>query len=427
MVWGVCCRTLRRPQGAEDAFQPTFLVLVLVLVRRAAAVVPPERVGNWLYGVARQTARKARATAVRRARRERQVANLPEPAAAEPVPPNDWTPLLDAELARLPDPYRAVVVLCDLEGRTRAEAARELGVPEGTVGSRLARARGMLASRLARHGLSVTGGAVGASLPTAAAGAPPPLVAATIRAAGLMAAGRAGTTGAISTTTIALTEGVLRTILLTKLARVTATVLLALATCTGGALAVLQLRAADAPGSSPGQENKGIRPKGAVPQKGEPAGDPKLIAGKWKLAAFRMDGVRLAGKELADYLTGNDFPAEWTFTAEHLEWPAPKPGVAKVRIPYRLDEKATPRRIDVGTFGLGQDVKYPFTTLGVCVQADGRHAGNLLGPERPTAARRLRDGAEGRPCPAGARPGSGEEGVAGPARRSLPPCGVTSC
>src|SRR5947207_15893198 len=59
MVWGVCCRLLTNRQ---DAFQATFLVLV----RRAAAVVPGEMVANWLYGVARQTALKARATTARR-------------------------------------------------------------------------------------------------------------------------------------------------------------------------------------------------------------------------------------------------------------------------------------------------------------------------------------------------------------------------
>src|SRR5476651_1945472 len=74
MVWGVCNRLLRSHHDAEDAFQATFLVLV----RKAASVVPREAVGNWLFGVARQTALRVLATAAKRGGRERQVVNMPE-------------------------------------------------------------------------------------------------------------------------------------------------------------------------------------------------------------------------------------------------------------------------------------------------------------------------------------------------------------
>src|SRR5262249_9000835 len=122
MVWGTVRRLLDNYHDAEDAFQATFLVLA----RKAASLRPREMVANFLYGVARQTALKRRATAARRKGRERQVATLPEPAAADRELRCDLLFLLDEELTRLPDKYRALIVLCDLEGMTRKEAAGRL-------------------------------------------------------------------------------------------------------------------------------------------------------------------------------------------------------------------------------------------------------------------------------------------------------------
>src|SRR5947209_6715102 len=152
MVWGVCRRVLRDHHDAEDAFQATFLVLV----RKAAAIAPRSQVGNWLYGVARQTALKARMSRSKREVRERKVANMPEPALMERALWNDLQPVLDQELSRLPEKYRTVIVLCDLEGQTRKGAARQLGLPEGTLAGRLTRGRALLAKRLARCGLAVS-------------------------------------------------------------------------------------------------------------------------------------------------------------------------------------------------------------------------------------------------------------------------------
>ena len=128
MVWGACRRLLSH-HDAEDAFQATFLVLV----RKAASIVPREMVGNWLYGVAHQTALQARRNAARRSAREVQVPEMPDTVAVQQDQWLDVQPLLDQELNLLPDNYRAVLVLCDLEGRTRKEVARQLGVPEGSV------------------------------------------------------------------------------------------------------------------------------------------------------------------------------------------------------------------------------------------------------------------------------------------------------
>jgi RNA polymerase sigma factor (sigma-70 family) len=222
MVWGVCRRILRNCQDAEDAFQATFLVLL----RKAASVVPRERLANWLYGVAYQTALKARATAAKRRARETQMVDMPEPAFVERDRPHDLQDLLDQELIRLPFKYRIVVLLCDLEGRTRKEAARQLGVPEGTVAGRLARARVMLTKRLVRQSLPLSGGTLAAALSEGAAPGcmPASLANSTIKIATSVAAGQA-TTGIVSVKVAALAEGVLKAMLLTKLKTATGTLL----------------------------------------------------------------------------------------------------------------------------------------------------------------------------------------------------------
>src|SRR5262245_32674770 len=229
MVWGVCRRLLHIHHDAEDAFQATFLVLV-----RKAAGVPRQAVANWLYGVARQTAVRLRVTAAKRGRRETQVVHMPEPTVEE-VRDADWQSVLDEELCRLPGHYRGVVVLCDLDGMTRREAARQLGIPEGSVASRLARARAMLAKRLARRGFGLPAGSVGAvlSVGSASGSAPPALVASAIKAVTLVAAGQAAATGVISAKVAALTEGVITAMLTAKVRGVVALALVACALAAG--------------------------------------------------------------------------------------------------------------------------------------------------------------------------------------------------
>jgi RNA polymerase sigma factor (sigma-70 family) len=209
MVWGVCRRTLANDDDAEDAFQATFLVLV----RKAASIRSAELTANWLYRVAHNTARKARQTAAKRSAREKQVTVLPEPQQAEQPDGElgaELRPLLDEELNRLPEKYRVAVVLCDLEGRTRPEVARQLRLAEGTVGSRLARGRALLARRLARRGLTVSATSLAAALPHqgAAAAVPATLLMGTVQAASLLAGGEAAAAGAISAHVSALSEEV---------------------------------------------------------------------------------------------------------------------------------------------------------------------------------------------------------------------------
>lgn len=216
MVLGVCRRILRNHHDAEDAFQATFLVLV----RKAASVVPREMVANWLYGVACNTARRARTATARRHTREKHLTETMEAQAARPEEHGHGLEgLLDQELAQLPDKYRVPIVLCDLEGKTHKEAALQLGWPVGTVSGRLARGRTMLAERLTRKGLVLSAGslAIVVSQNVARASVPPSLVVSTIKAASSFAVGQAVTSGAITNGVAALAEGVLKTMFVTRL------------------------------------------------------------------------------------------------------------------------------------------------------------------------------------------------------------------
>jgi RNA polymerase sigma factor (sigma-70 family) len=214
MVLGVCRRLLRHEYDAEDAFQATFLVLA----RKAGSVRPPGRVGPWLYGVARHTALAARrASACRRAHE----AAAAEVAAVRAVVPASAAEgglgeVLEMELARLPERYRAAVVLCGLEGRPYRQAAALLGWPEGTVASRLARARALLAERLARRGVLLPAGGLAAALAPGAV--PAPLSAAAVGAALFYGPGAAG---AVAPPVAGLAEAVLRGMLMAKLKTIT--------------------------------------------------------------------------------------------------------------------------------------------------------------------------------------------------------------
>jgi RNA polymerase sigma factor (sigma-70 family) len=189
-----------------------------VLVRKAASIRPRELVGNWLHGVAYRTALNARCLNARRRRKEREAQRAGRPGPSEGGAMGEMLGRLDEALGRLPEKYWAPVVLCELEGRSRKEAARALGLPEGTLSWRLAQARKMLARKLARPGPALSAVAVAAVLSQGAAPAalPPPLLQATAKAGLRLAAGRA-LVDAVPPKVVALTQGVLKAMLLTKL------------------------------------------------------------------------------------------------------------------------------------------------------------------------------------------------------------------
>jgi RNA polymerase sigma factor (sigma-70 family) len=235
MVLGVCRRILGNHDDADDAFQATFLVLV----RRAASVRPRDRVAAWLHGVARRTALYARRARGRHWVREKHLLDLPEPATEHPGPDDDLRPVLDEGLSRLPEKYRLPIVLCDLEGKTIKEAARQLAWPQGTLAGRLARGRKLLARRLASRGAALSAGALGAALAVdaAAAGVPAPLIQSTIKVATLVAAGQVTVAGTVPATVAAFLQGVETSMALARMKLVLTLGALALCLCGFGGVA----------------------------------------------------------------------------------------------------------------------------------------------------------------------------------------------
>jgi RNA polymerase sigma factor (sigma-70 family) len=284
MVWDVCCRILRCHQDAEDAFQATFLVLV----RKAASIAAKESVANWLYGVARQTALKARAMAAKRGDKEKQVAELPEPAAVEHTRRCDLRSVLDDELSHLPEIYRAVIVLCDLEGRTRKESARQLGCPEGTVAGRLARARAMLAKRLARHGLAV---ATVLSHRETSAALPANVVSSTIKAARLFAV---GTVAGVPTQVIDLTEGVVKNMTLSRFKKAAVALLLI---CVMGGAGVMISRTAGGEQRAPASDKADVKAKPQWEYKALSYDDIKALEFQKRGTDSLEDGLNSLGRD----------------------------------------------------------------------------------------------------------------------------------
>jgi RNA polymerase sigma factor (sigma-70 family) len=252
MVWGVCRRMLPNRQDAEDAFQATFLVLV----RKPASVRPAERVGNWLHGVAVRAAQKAAAAA---RRRERSVEGVADPAVVEAGAWRDVLPILDEELSLLPDRYRSVIVLCDLDQMTRTAAARQLGVPEGTVAGWLARARALLGKRLARRGVGTPVLAALICERVVSAVVPASVVRVTIEAANQAGPAAAG----VAT----LTEGVIRAMFLNKIKGAAIAVLVGFGAMASGAALLTRPTAAAQPArtEATGPVKPVERPAGGTP------------------------------------------------------------------------------------------------------------------------------------------------------------------
>ncbi len=223
MVLGVCRRVLGDSHDAEDAFQATFLVLA----KKAALIRDPNLLGPWLHGVAHRVAVRARANAAIRRSRERSGAEEAAMAASiglggeDSVVRAELRAALDDEVARLPERFRRVVVLCYLDGLTHDQAAERLRCPVGTVRSRLSAAREKLRGRLVRRGVVVPTAAFAVALSAEAAKASVPLaLSESTLSAGMafLATGAgAASAGMVSSGAASLADGVTTTMFLTKI------------------------------------------------------------------------------------------------------------------------------------------------------------------------------------------------------------------
>lgn len=256
MVMRVCRNVLDDPHDVHDAFQAVFLVLA----RRAHAIRDRQSVACWLYGVAVRVSARARVVAIKRQIRDRRTSAAAQTiATAAPTSRNasaaertDQAEVVHQELSRLPEKYRAPVVLCYLEGLTHDEAAAQLRWPVGTVRSRLARARDRLRSRLSRRGVT-TPIAVGPLVSWVASDSPAPgaaiahcsaetisreLAASIARSVSHVPVGRTSAAIGGSSASLGLAQGVYQAMMFKKLLLATCAFVPVTITLLGGALFV---------------------------------------------------------------------------------------------------------------------------------------------------------------------------------------------
>jgi RNA polymerase sigma factor (sigma-70 family) len=217
LVRAVCRRGLANAQDAEDAFQATFMVFA----SRASSICKSTAIASWLHGVAFKIAMNARRARRRRREEHGEDERVSGDQTVSQAALREIQAILDEEVSLLAEKYRSVFVLCCLQGKSKAEAARELGWKEGTVSSRLARARKDLQRQLTRRGVALSSALCALSLSPARA-LEAHLVSATVAAVISYAAGHGQT--AVSTQAVVLAEGTALALYTAKFKLVTALV-----------------------------------------------------------------------------------------------------------------------------------------------------------------------------------------------------------
>jgi len=344
MVWGVCRRILGQHADAEDAFQAVFLVLAA----KASSLRHQANLGPWLYGVTCNTAIKQR-----QRERVRRVHEHRAGAAGgsqelfsdldEPLVDAEIVAVVDSEIQRLPEKYRSAVVLCEIEGHSRADTSRILGIPPGTLSSRLASARDRLAFRLARRGVAL--GTAPLALLLASPSAPAAGLTATTLHQTVAASGAAG--AGVSGPVAALTQGVLHAMFMQQVKTWAAGIALALAVAAGTIWLALA----------------------ALAQDERAPNDRDRIVGVWKPISVMDNGQERPAEE-----------ATVTITKDKIEIRQNKKGPGRA-FPYSLDPAQNPKHFNSKSADGTKDVlgiyKFEDNKLFLCVNETG-------GADRPT-------------------------------------------
>lgn len=291
LVWGVCRHLLGHEQDAEDAFQAT----LLVLARKAGSIRKRRSLASWLYGVAYRTALKKRTTLARRHKYEQRVELRQAEGPVSEATLRELQAILDREVERLPEKLRAAFVLCCLEGKSKSEAAAELGWPEGSVAGRVSQARKQLQQRLVRRGLTLSAAlcAVTVAENKASAAMPALLADGAVKAALSFAAGQALADAAVPARAVALAESVLRATSAARL-KIVLVAVLVLGLFGGGAGAWVKF----APANKPDDDVASTEAHAPIPDRQErpaPGKEPVTVVGR----VVAPGGQALSGARVA--------------------------------------------------------------------------------------------------------------------------------
>jgi RNA polymerase sigma factor (sigma-70 family) len=342
MVLGVCRRALGSAHDAEDACQTTFLVLA----QKASSIRKTTSLPSWLHGVASRVAASLKRERMRRCRRERESHRPPVPDPAAEVSWREVQTALDEELERLPERWRAPLILCHLQGRTRDEAAQQLGLTVPCLHGRLARGRNALCKALTRRGIALSAAllatAVGEGVSRAALS--PALVLDTAKAAALLSGGHALDAGLVSTKILTLAQEITRNMFLTNLKVGAAALLCAglVLTALGGSLTLVGAEQAPPAQQSPGAARQASEEHiAAVPPLSPPTDkDRAAMVGTW-------ESTETVTRTIGDkVLPPVERKVRWVLTDDKFIRTS-SDGFIEQEWHYQLDPTKSPKAIDL--------------------------------------------------------------------------------